>query len=136
MASARALRDWILIGGFAAALVLPTVGELLGPSSAAGVLKEKRNPAPRPELGLDGGRLAAFPAAYERWYADHFGFRTALIRWHNAVVLLGFGVEPNDRVLLGKEGWIFLGEPLFLDYYRALDPFTDCLLYTSPSPRD
>jgi alginate O-acetyltransferase complex protein AlgJ len=111
-----------LNGVFLIAIALPLAGMLLGLDSAF-VLVENRVLAPRPELKPGRASLAEFPAGFEAYFNDQFGFRKRMIHWLNIIKVVGLGVSPSSRVVLGQNGWLFHGE-LYLDYYRSGTPFT------------
>ena len=70
----------------------------------------------------------SFPPAFERAFADRFGGRDTLIRWHHASLLELFGVSALATVLPGQDGWYYwLGEDgLSLDrHYRGVADFPD-----------
>ena len=83
------------------------------------MLVENRALASRPELKLDRAVLAGFPARFEAYFNDQFGFRKRLIHWLNIIKVAGLGVSPSSKVVLGRNGWLFHGD-LYLDYYRAI----------------
>lgn len=118
--------EWLLIALFAAALVAPTIAESMKSEAQreAEIEHEWRRPAPFPALTARRADLVAFPEAYERWLNDHFGFRTTLIRWHNALRMFGLHTDPNERVTMGPWGWLFIGSPQYVGYHRAIEPFT------------
>lgn len=87
------------------------------------VRAERRVPAERPDFAFEREALAAFPAAYEAWLSDTFAFRRVLLRWHNALLLRWLRAAPNERLLVGPQGWIFLRDEGALDSWRGLDPF-------------
>ena len=111
-----------LSGVFLIAIALPLAGMILGLDSTF-VLVENRALASRPELKLDRAGLAEFPAKFEAFFNDQFGFRKRLIHWLNVIKVAGLGVSPSPKVILGQDGWLFHGD-LYLDYYRAVSPFT------------
>jgi hypothetical protein len=91
---------------FAAGIVLPLAGSLVGPGT--GLLNEKRRLADFPEFGLRPRFLAAFPEKFEAYFNDHFPFREVLIRWNSLAKLRLLGVSPRTNVTLGKNDWLFL----------------------------
>ena len=64
----------------------------------------------------------------EAWLDDRFGFRGTLIRWHNLVKVLGFGVSPSEELALGPEHWIFTAADRALEAHRGLAPLSPELL--------
>lgn len=62
----------------------------------------------------------------ESWFADRYGFRTELIALASRLSLAA-GVSPReDLVLLGEDGWLFLGNA----QNRVIDKTTGRLLFT------
>jgi hypothetical protein len=96
--------DIALIALFLLALVLPAVFLRPDPEAAAA---EKRSLAPAPTLprSLDG--VLKFPRAFDAWFADHFGFRQALIKAHSRFSFFVLRTSPSPKIILGKNGWLF-----------------------------
>ncbi len=68
--------------------------------SKANKLSENRTPAPFPkQLSL------SFPQEFEAYYQDNFPKRRSLLKRYNRFRIAKFGI--NDRVILGKEDWLF-----------------------------
>lgn len=88
-------------------------------------LPENRALATAPVFRFDA--FWGFPELYQRYYADHFGMRSVMIRVYNQLRLRSFRLSPNPGVLLGKKGWLFLAQEgdsrNVIDYYRGLQPF-------------
>ena len=97
---------------------------------------EKRELETFPEIGWDYERIIAFPKKFDSYYQDHFGFRDALVTFHNATNLNIFGVTAAPLVMKGKENWFFLTEPgVIQDFYgmrqvgpQVLDDYAQVLL--------
>jgi len=119
------LKGWdiALITAFVTAITLPLAGLLLK-FDAGFSLQENRTLATRPELKLERAALAEFPARFETYFNDQFGFRRRLIHWLNLGKVFGLGVSSSPKVVLGRDGWLFYGD-IDLDIYRAIQPFTD-----------
>lgn len=111
-----------LIAVFLGAIGLPATGLILGLDSAM-VLDEKRLPAPAPEVPRSLAALAEFPARFEAYFNDHFGFRARLIRWLALAEVRGLGVSSSPDVILGRDGWLFYGTPEAVKVFRGDDPF-------------
>jgi hypothetical protein len=91
---------------FAAPLLLalsPLRGRL------GGKLDEKRAMAALPALPRTLAELEAFPRAFEAWFNDHYELRQQMIQWNNLVRVKATGVSPNSNVVVGSDGWLFLG---------------------------
>lgn len=101
---ARYRRSWgpLLL----AALAMPMVMQMLQPSAISSD-EEARilSTAPAWPTSLDDWR--ALPRGIDRYLADHFGFRTELVRAHGR---LRYAVNlPGDlRVLIGRDNYLFL----------------------------
>jgi alginate O-acetyltransferase complex protein AlgJ len=89
-------------------------------------LVEKRKLAEKP--AFDFRQPFLFIKRYEAYYNDHFSFRTRLVYLNNLLTYKIFHTSASAKVLIGKKGWLFLGNinKYFdeIDYYRNLKPFT------------
>lgn len=106
-ADPRRVRDLIQVVAFALALLLPGAGLLLGLDDFER-LAENRRPADPPAWPADWETTRAFPAAFERWFDDHFGFRSFLVGRDKRIEWLGRRTEVEIRV--GRDGWLFQGD--------------------------
>ena len=116
-------RDRILATLFALALAAPLLALTLTWSRTM-TLFEKRPMAPWPAFALS----TTFPPAFESAFADRFGGRDTLIRWHHVALIEAFGVSALTTVMPGRGGWYYwLGEDgLALDrHYRGVVDFPD-----------
>ena len=52
--------------------------------------------------------IKEFPAEFERYYNDHFGFRAALLHLGSYIGVKYANVPISPDVLIGKAGWLFL----------------------------
>lgn len=123
-ARCRRTLDLILIGLFLAALIAPTVDQLVRPDLARGPTTELRLPAPRPGFPTSWDELSVFPKAYDAYFADTFGLRDVLLRWNSLDKLFVFGTAPSSTLLVGKDDWIFYTGDVSIPIYRGLAPFT------------
>jgi alginate O-acetyltransferase complex protein AlgJ len=87
-------------------LVMPLLGNMLGVNSAT-VTSEKRQLAELPNWHFGWKAVSDFPAQFEAFYNDHFGFRGTLIAWRNRMEVSLFKESPTPLVVIGKEGWLF-----------------------------
>lgn len=87
---------------------LPVVQQLNGfikGSSMHPKLNEKRVLANYKSINnLD---INKFPESYTEYYNDNFGLRNLLISHNNYFKTIHFGISSNEKVLLGKDGWMF-----------------------------
>ncbi len=74
--------------------------------------KEYRNLAPLPHLDDRGG--------IDAYIRDHFGLRGPLVGLANLYSLLFFHEAQDQRMVLGKEGWIFYNEYSEIPYETPL----------------
>lgn len=86
-------------------------------------LKEKRHLANFPDLRHDS--VFMWPAKFDKYFQDHFGFRSLFIQSANSIRFHLFKVSPRRRVLLGKDGWLFYGQRTMRDFFRGITRYTD-----------
>lgn len=127
MTRVRRVRDVCTIALFALGITLPMLGSVVGGRSPT-ALGENRMMTPLPVLALDPLVLAAFPARFDAAYADRFGFRGHLIRWHNLVKTRWLGQSPSEKVVFGQQGWLYYAGERTMEDYRASEPFTSAAL--------
>jgi alginate O-acetyltransferase complex protein AlgJ len=88
--------------------------------------RENRNMARVPGWPRNFADAKTFSDRLMVFYRDHFGFRNSLIRgvalgeYHG-----GLGPEINNRVIVGKDGWLFYSKDEKFLADRGLDPFTE-----------
>lgn len=115
------LRRWIdrlLMIGFMIALFLPLLDSWLG-LDRSGELTEMRNLAEL-EAPMDAVDLIEeFPAHFEQFYQDQFGFRRTLIRLHGQMMLNLLQVSPVPDVRIGEQGWIYYADASTLKDMRG-----------------
>jgi hypothetical protein len=120
----RSIADWMVIVVFVGAIGLPLVGALFdAPFNISE--SDGRQLADWPKLCLKGSSLKAFPAAFEKYWDDHFGFRGTLIRGLTAAKVRWLHVSSSANVLLGRATWLFYVQmPVGADH-AMLRPFTE-----------
>lgn len=88
-------------------------------------LVERRRLAGKPDFVLDSP--FEFPGPFTRYYNEHFPLRGRFVLWNNLLRLKLFGISAIPKVVVGKEGWLFLHEaeagPSTVDYYRSVRLF-------------
>jgi alginate O-acetyltransferase complex protein AlgJ len=113
--------DSLLIVLFLLAITLPSATWLLHWESGQS-LGENRVLARPPAFGQD--RTEELPAKIDAYFGDYFGFRKQLIHWHSVVERKWLGIS-SDRVVIGKDRWLFLSEQgILLQDFLGLSPFT------------
>lgn len=90
---------------------------------------EKRPLRPFPDISMNGQSLRKFPRNFERWYQDHFGLRRLMIRGYGLVMFYGLHTSPNNRTIIGRDGWLFFdalraGDGDSVSDSRGLNPLT------------
>ena len=66
--------------------------------------------------------VARYPSNFNRYYNDHFGFRKSLVRMHSHMALSGWPAKGN--VIIGRNGYLFLGEARTRESYQASTSFS------------
>lgn len=113
----------LLIVSFIAIISLPMLAVNLGFVTAQSA--EKRGLAQKPTLNLREGNIEDFIIEYEAYVNDNYGYRNKMIRWNNMFKVKVLKVSPVDKVLLGKDGWLYYNSDGVIDDYRGLNHFTD-----------
>src|SRR5262245_32750919 len=98
-----------LVTIFLAVISLPLAANLIGLDGADPVA-ENRQMAAFPVIDGSWRSVVEFPLGLGRWFDDHFGFRSDLVRWDASSRLFGFDVSPSTSVLRGKNGWLFYAD--------------------------
>lgn len=104
-------------------LWLPMVVGLFEPDRLVSVT-EKRFLTERPDLSMTWESLSSFPTRMERYYDDNLGLRTPIIRAFALLQISLFGVSPNDKLIIGKDGWLFFGDSNSVAHYRGVAPLS------------
>jgi hypothetical protein len=106
---------------FAVFLVLPAAvhgwrGDL--PATGTGENRRLASPPTWREVRTDP---TGMPAAVTTWLRDHFGLRSQFIRLFTSL-RDRIGLRPDDRVITGTDGWLYLGgKPVLM--HQGLRPF-------------
>jgi alginate O-acetyltransferase complex protein AlgJ len=115
--------DYLLIGVFLIAIFAPLSTQLFSivPGMAS---TEKRKLAERPAFPLTLQEVQSLPERYNSFLDDRFGLRPVFLRVGNWLRWeLHLPITP--KVLIGKEGWLFLGEDNnVVQQFRGIDRFT------------
>jgi hypothetical protein len=107
------LMDLLTAVTFGALVLLPTVlAPLVDSSRSFAMQAEQREVAPWPGRPRGWADWKAFPDRFDAWLADHFGLRRQLIHAHSRLLYSVFRTSPSAKVILGRDGWMFLkGDP-------------------------
>lgn len=112
------------IGLFIAAIGLPLVGSVLkwdNSSESSIIISENRLAAKLSSFQWNLQYFDQFPANFESYYNDFFGFRESLITVNNFIQVKAFGNSPSKLVILGKHPWLFFNE----EGYELSEPFKE-----------
>ncbi|MCD6326874.1 hypothetical protein J7M28_04905 [bacterium] len=85
-------------------------------------LSEKRFMAKAPQWGVDP--IAKWPQKFYNYFIDNFGFRKTLIYWHALLKINGLGVSSSDKVVIGKDGWLFSTNSRMIEDHQGLVRFS------------
>ena len=117
----------LTIGTFLALLWLPLVLGLLSQASDMSTT-EQRTLAALPELDFSRAGLARLPGDIESYTDDRMGLRDDLIRawaWLHIELL---GTSPSEKLIVGRDGWLFFGHPNAIEQYRGIARFDEAAL--------
>jgi hypothetical protein len=101
--------DLALVVLFLAIISLPLAADLAG-VDGADPQSENRELATMPHLNGTVESIAGFGNDFGRWFEDHFGFRSTLVRWYGESRYVWLGVSPSPAVIKGRDGWLFYAE--------------------------
>ncbi len=118
--------DASLGSAFILLLFLPLLALLHPGLDAAQRYTEKR-----PLAELPAGSAGCIPSSIwpdggvHEWFSDHFGFRSILFRWNAMLHAVVMHTSPlPDRLLMGKDGWMYLTNDKVIDQYQGQKLFT------------
>jgi hypothetical protein len=119
----RKIADAAVIVLLLGAIWLPLVGVSLLDRFRT-TANDLRQLAAFPELSLERRVLRAFPAKFEDYWNDHFGFRGVLIHCLNVAKVRWLRVSTSTNVQFGRDPWLFYTyTPAGLNY-DVVRPFT------------
>jgi len=78
--------------------------------------------------GAEHRELATWKDGLTNWFDDHFGFRSALVRWYGESRLFGFGVSPSPAVIVGRDGWFFYADDKAVEDYANVELLDDAAI--------
>src|SRR5580704_6432935 len=87
--------------------------------------RENRNLAKLPEWPRNFAQTKAFSDQLLTYFRDHFAFRNTLIRGVAIGSYHGVGQKNANRIIVGKEGWLFYASDEKYLADRGLDPFSE-----------
>jgi|GEM_PF-2008739 len=125
--------DVVTVVGLLAVAVLPLVAGVVDvetwayeKAGRAISLDENRTLASFPKVPLTLDEYRNFPVRFDRYWDDHFGFRYTTIRGKKWLYRSLFNASDSDRVLVGKDGWLFLKSQDNVEkYVQHVYPYSD-----------
>ena len=87
--------------------------------------REQRKARPSPALTSERASLVTFPERFDGWFADQFALRSALVRQHNALEWFTLESSPSERVVRGRDQWVFYADNQTLEQVRGALPFEE-----------
>lgn len=115
----------LAMGSFLAACLIPSAGMLVLPEGTAAANQQLAAP---PSLTLEDGSFN--PEVFQEvtdYIADHFALRQELITADAALNAAVFHISAEEKVTLGREGWLFYAETV--DDHLRTSPLTDRQLW-------
>ncbi len=111
----------IFVNIFLALIILPFFDNIFSLDNTN--INEKRELALKPELIYEN--INDYPNTYELYFNDHFGFRKKLISYGGIVKAKLFNTSPSeDKVIMGKDGWLYYWKSGIRSSYKNENPFT------------
>lgn len=112
-----------LIAAFVVAISLPLPGTFLS------LLHPDRDVrgeamAPTPELGTTLASWKRFPGDFAWYFEQRFAFKELMAYLNGRVLVSWLGTSPTRSVVLGRDGWLFLGSERVPEQYRQAHAFT------------
>lgn len=114
-----------IVGAFIVVISLPGIGLMVGMGRASISESEMRTLAEWPSWSGRMRDMATWPAAFERYFNDHFAMRAQLIDWRTRVLWKGFGTAGFSTAIAGTDGWLFYAEDGSLEDWTQEEPFPE-----------
>jgi alginate O-acetyltransferase complex protein AlgJ len=126
--AAHGAGEWanrLIVIAFLVVIATPGLGMILGVDRAAISEAEMRKLATWPEWSWELSAVTAWPDRFQRYFEDHFAFRSRLIGWRSSLLWNALRTSSSDTVIAGKQGWLFYGDDGGMQDYVQVEPFTD-----------
>jgi hypothetical protein len=117
----------LLVAAFIVIIGAPPIANLLG-ADGADAVAENRTFAPFPPVALQWPAVRDFLPGLDAWFADHFAFRSTLVRGYGITRYFWLGVSPSASVTIGPRGWLFYAEDGGIEDFTNENPLTDAQL--------
>jgi alginate O-acetyltransferase complex protein AlgJ len=115
----------VRIVAFMAAIWLPLAATFWSSGSGRMDATEKRKLADLPNWKLTWERLNAYPSEFNHYFDDNFGMREKLVGLHSYIKGICLSVSPIPTAIIGKAGWLYLGDGNVVADYRNAHPLTE-----------
>ena len=113
------------IFGFFLLTIIPHIDEVFDLDNTA--ITEKRELTKKPKFDMQS--IEAYPVEFESYYNDNFGFRKKMTSLSAIFKVKLFKTSPkSDRVIVGKDNWLFYWEEDIRNSYLNKRPFGDANL--------
>lgn len=114
----------IYIALFLCICMLPSAGLLFGGMEES---MENRDMAPVPAFYTESGVNLGFLCDAGAWFEDHFAFRSKWVTGHALLMGKVFHVSAQERVITGKDGWLYYKDSL--EDFQGADLMSDRQLF-------
>ncbi|HEY2904571.1 MAG TPA: hypothetical protein VGJ29_01645 [Vicinamibacterales bacterium] len=114
----------LLVLLFLAIIATPGLGLALGIDRAALSESEMRELAKFPAWSWQRSEVAKWPAAFQRYFEDHFAFRNQLLHWQSTLLWRVLRTSSSDTVIAGTHDWLFYADDGGIGDYVSAYPFT------------
>ena len=104
------IRNLLYIAAVLAICAVPSAGMFLtGPTEKS---YENRTLAGWPSFTEEGSPNVRYLEQAGEWFTDHFALKNEMVTANSLVRAKLFGVSSSDRVIVGREGWLFYASSL------------------------
>jgi alginate O-acetyltransferase complex protein AlgJ len=114
----------VLVLLFLAIIATPGLGLAVGADRAALSESEMRELAKFPGWSWHRSEIAKWPAAFQRYFEDHFAFRNQLLHWQSTLLWRALRTSSSDTVIAGTHDWLFYADDGGIGDYISAYPFT------------
>jgi alginate O-acetyltransferase complex protein AlgJ len=109
---------------FLAIIATPGIGLALGIDRAALSESEMRELAKWPAWSWQRSAIVEWPRAFQRYFEDHFAFRSRLLHWQSTLLWNVLRTSSSDTVIAGTHDWLFYADDGGIGDYLSAYPFT------------
>lgn len=120
----RRLLNWLLVVAFIGIIAAPPVANLLG-HDGADQDAENRTLAKFPAFSPSWADLSGYLPGLDAWFADHFAFRSTLVKWYGISRYFWLGVSSSPSVSPGPRGWLFFVDDGGLEDFTNQNPLSE-----------